>query len=178
MTLIVQLSFDVPEVVLPPVPLGVQSRAVFHVINTGYDYLELRHRIPTDASLSQVLGSAMRCHLNFVFSVYLLVFFSLQVPIKLFFPEGSITSLAKPVLPVEVQFLSKRPVAFTANVEFMDESGGSFVMPVSGTADNSLLTVYPFIEGNRAKYVINANPKSGMISCSRADVDAVDASHH
>jgi hypothetical protein len=134
-----QLSFDRKETLLPPVPLGVQSRAVFHVINTGYDYLELRHRIPVDATAS-------------------------QVPLKLHFPEGSTTSLAKSVLPVEVQFTSKRPVAFTANIEFMDDSGGYFVMPVSGISDNSLLTTYPFIDGHRSDYVISASPKSGVCS--------------
>ncbi len=71
------------------------------------------------------------------------------------------TSLAKSVLPVEVQFMSRRPVAFTANIEFFDDRGASFVIPVSGITDNCLLTVLPFVEGNRDQYVISAPPKSG-----------------
>ena len=57
----VQLSFDTREVVLPAVPLGITSRAVFHVINTGYDFLELRHRIPPDAGPSQVRVCICHC---------------------------------------------------------------------------------------------------------------------
>ena len=83
------------------------------------------------------------------------------MPLKLFFPEGTVTSLAKSVLPIEVQFLSRRPVAFTANVEFFDDRGASFIIPVSGVTDNSLLTVFPFVEGNRDAFVISAGPKSG-----------------
>ena len=43
-----RLSFDVRECVMPPVPLGVVSRATFTIINTGYDNLELRYRLPAD----------------------------------------------------------------------------------------------------------------------------------
>jgi hypothetical protein len=38
------LSFDKDDVILPVVPLGVQSVATFYVLNTGYDNLELKHR--------------------------------------------------------------------------------------------------------------------------------------
>ena len=39
-----QLSFDLCEVTLPSVPLDVESQATFHVVNNGYDNLELSHR--------------------------------------------------------------------------------------------------------------------------------------
>lgn len=39
-----RLSFDVRECVLPPVPLGITSRATFAILNAGYDNLELRFR--------------------------------------------------------------------------------------------------------------------------------------
>ena len=43
-----RLSFDQRECVLPPVPLGITSRATFSIINNGYDNLELRYRLPAD----------------------------------------------------------------------------------------------------------------------------------
>jgi hypothetical protein len=49
-----QLTFDTREVVLPVVPLGFTARASFNLINTGYDYLELRHRIPSETGPQQV----------------------------------------------------------------------------------------------------------------------------
>jgi hypothetical protein len=32
------------------VPLGVTSQATFHVVNAGYDNLELRYRLPADGA--------------------------------------------------------------------------------------------------------------------------------
>ena len=49
-----QLTFDTREVVLPVVPVGVTSRGSFSIINTGYDFLELRHRIPAESGPAQV----------------------------------------------------------------------------------------------------------------------------
>lgn len=43
-----RLSFDVRECVMPPVPLGITSKATFTIINNGYDNLELRYRLPAD----------------------------------------------------------------------------------------------------------------------------------
>lgn len=37
-----RLTFDMRECVLPPVPLGVKSKATFSILNNGYDNLELR----------------------------------------------------------------------------------------------------------------------------------------
>ena len=45
-----RLTFDREEVVLPVVPLGVSSKAVFHVVNEGYDNLELQYKLPADKS--------------------------------------------------------------------------------------------------------------------------------
>lgn len=81
------LSFNTREVILPVVPLGVESKAVFVIVNQGYDNLELRHRLPADVS---------------------------KVPLRLEFPEGVVVSKAKKELPVEVMlhvvpFLSLSP---------------------------------------------------------------------
>ena len=59
---------------MPPVPLGVESRARFEVINTGYDQLELEHAVPLDSS---------------------------HVPLSVSFPEGKEIGLARDRVPVE-----------------------------------------------------------------------------
>lgn len=69
------LTFNTAEVILPVVPLGVESKAVFVVVNQGYENLELRHRLPADTT---------------------------KVPLRLEFPEGMVVSKAKKELPVEV----------------------------------------------------------------------------
>ena len=43
-----RLQFEAPEVVLPAVPIGVQSSAVFYIENDGYDNLDLKYRLPAD----------------------------------------------------------------------------------------------------------------------------------
>jgi len=40
-----RLLFDRKEVILPVVPLGVQAKCVFRVINDGYENLNLKYKI-------------------------------------------------------------------------------------------------------------------------------------
>lgn len=60
--------------------------------------------------------------------------------------QGNLIGIAKEKLPVVVSFLSNKPISFTANIDFMDEDGKRYSMPVTGTADNCLLTHEPFVE--------------------------------
>lgn len=41
------LRFDVDALAMPVVPLGVRSRARFHVLNNGFASIELNHHLPT-----------------------------------------------------------------------------------------------------------------------------------
>ena len=108
---------------MPPVPLGVRSFARFKILNKGYDNLELKYRLPPDVS---------------------------HAPIHISFPEGCIIGIAKEQLPVEVSFLPDAATAFTTTIDFLDEDGNRFSVPVTGTADNSIITTYPFLKTNRA----------------------------
>ena len=85
-----KLSFSVDEVILPAVPLGLKSKARFNIINNGYDQLEVSHQMPIDSA---------------------------HIPLKVTFPEGKAIGLSKAVLPVEVSFASRKPMAFTAKIE-------------------------------------------------------------
>ena len=47
-------------------------------------------------------------------------------------------------LPIRITATSTKAVSFTVNLEIMDDMGRVFVLPVSGTIDNSMLTTLPF----------------------------------
>ena len=49
---------------------------------------------------------------------------------------------------MEVSFVSKKPLSFTAAVDFLDEDGNRFSVPASGVTDNCALTLEPFVEAN------------------------------
>jgi hypothetical protein len=88
----------------------------------GYDNLELsteRVRLPPDTN---------------------------RLPLRLSFPEGNLIGLAKDKLPVDVCFSSSRPLSFTAMVDFLDESGRTFSLAVTGAADSCSLTHEPFMQ--------------------------------
>jgi len=66
-------------------------------------------------------------------------------------------------LKVEIIFSSKKPTSFTSRIEFKDNNSNSYSIPVSGTADNCLLTVFPFMQRNKGGYVFKAeNEKSAI----------------
>ncbi len=45
-----------------------------------------------------------------------------------------------------VSFESLKPVSFTASIDFMDEDGKRYSVPVSASADNCVLTYHAFLE--------------------------------
>ncbi|RYY34378.1 hypothetical protein EON62_03360, partial [archaeon] len=53
-----QLSFNVRDVLLPAVPLGVEARAIFYVMSHGFDHLELRHRLVAGGATNSSAPSA------------------------------------------------------------------------------------------------------------------------
>lgn len=119
-----RLTFDRSEVVLPSVPLGFVSSATFLVLNDGYENLEIAHKLPADSA---------------------------KVPLTLSFPEGNMVGLGRQALPVVLSFSSRKPMSFTAKVFMIDTDGRKFGVTVSGTTDNSVLTVQDFLHEHRAR---------------------------
>lgn len=116
-----KLSFDVGEVVMPPVPLGVESRARFVIINTGYDQLELEHAVPLDSS---------------------------HVPLEVSYPEGKEIGMARNMVPIDLTFMSRKAMAFTCRLDFLDSDGNRFTIAITGAADNCLLTTQDSLVGS------------------------------
>ncbi|CAG9460495.1 unnamed protein product [Pedinophyceae sp. YPF-701] len=131
-----RLRFDIDELLLPPVPLGLKSTAQFFVINDGYDNLDLKVNVPVDKD---------------------------HIPISLEFPEGTMIGVAKERLPVVVTFCSDVATGFTSALEFMDFEGHSYRLPVSGIADNSILTTSEFIGKNRDRFDLSRPGRDGRI---------------
>jgi hypothetical protein len=108
-----KLIFDRRELLLPVVPLNIESRAWFKVINDGYENLKFKHRI------LEGLGN---------------------VEITPYFPEGNSIGLGKNKIKVEVAFKSSKPISFNTKIEISDDKGNSYILPIGGTADNCLFT--------------------------------------
>eukprot|EP00906_Rhabdomonas_costata_P029649 RCo041844 len=111
------LVFDRQEVSLPVTPVGVPSKAMFFVANEGYEQLEVKAQLPfADTN---------------------------KIPLTFTTPEGTLLNATRSSFPVEVTMLSKKPMSFTVGMEFLDEEGNKFTIPISGCCDNSILTVFP-----------------------------------
>jgi len=116
-----RILFDRREVILPIVPLNIPAKVVFYIVNDGYENVELDHKIIQDA---------------------------VKLDISLNFPDGRQLGSTKQRLAVEAVFQSSKPISFTARIDFMDSDKIRYPIAVSGTADNSLLTAFPFVQRN------------------------------
>jgi len=126
-----KLSFDRKEIVLPIVPVNVRSRVLFHIINEGYESLEVKVRLPTD---------------------------SIRIPLTINFPEGQQLGITKPKIPVEVFFHSNKPISFCARIEFLDHDSGVYSLPVCGTTENCVLTCHNYLQHNDEFYTMEGDP--------------------
>ena len=116
-----RLMFDIEEVILEPVPLGVRTSAQIMVVNDGYDNLDLKVKMPVDSD---------------------------KVPLSVDFPDGTMIGVAKEKLPMVVSFVADKPTSFTASVELMDFEGVRYNLPVNGISDNSVMTTADFLAKN------------------------------
>jgi hypothetical protein len=120
------LQFGVPEVVMPVVPLGATSSAVFTVSTKGYASFELSPRLPAET----------------------------RVPLTVTFPAGRTLTAEYPSVSVVVSFTSPVPAAFTTRLEFLDPDGVPFGILVHGHCDNSVLSLYPYLHRHAPNWVL------------------------
>ncbi len=144
------IRFDVLELILPVTPLNIPIVQTFYVINEGYENLDLKYRLPIDTS---------------------------KVPLKLRFPEGSKLSAHKQKVPVELTFISTKPISFNSKIDFFDHDGNKYSIHVSCTADNCLLTNYPYLVANKETFNLNnqqGEPISLLFDDNRDDREKDD----
>lgn len=120
-----KIFFDRREIILPVVPLGIQSKATFLVCHNGYQNLELDPKIASEVG---------------------------KLPITWSFPDGNNLGVTKQKVKVEVMFSNSKPLSFTTHFDFYDDEGNKFSIPVSGTTDNSVFTVFSFLQRNSDEY--------------------------
>jgi hypothetical protein len=68
-----------------------------------------------------------------------------RLPIVTKFPEGENIGVTKLKVKVEVTFKFSSPLSFTTFIDFFDDEGNKFSIPISGTTDNSIFTVFSFL---------------------------------
>ena len=78
-----------------------------------------------------------------------------KLPIELSYPEGHSLGVTKKSLKIEAVFLHKKPLSFTTFIDFYDDDGAKFDIPISGTTDNSLFTVMSFLQTNEDEVKIS-----------------------
>ena len=112
-----RILFDRREIIMPIVPLGVESKITFNIFNDGYQTVNLKgHIIETFA----------------------------HFPIKIFFPDGPSLNSKKQRTRAELSFTAKTALSFTTQLFIEDDQKTSFSIFVSGTADNSIMTNYTY----------------------------------
>ena len=132
-----KLTFDRKEIIMPPVPLGVESRAIFTIYNDGYENLDLTEKIPSEMG---------------------------KIPIVLEYQDNNRNlGVTRKSVKVEAKYKHTKPFSFTTRIEFLDEYQNAFSIPISGTFDNCLLTNFPFLQRNKGEFVISEETGTIMI---------------
>lgn len=140
-----KLLFDRREILLPVTPLGLEARCQFRIINDGYENLNLQYRVMEE------LGN-LNIHCTF--------------------PEGQTLGVGKARIRVEACFSSAKPMSFTSKLEFKDEQGKSYVIPISGTSDNSVFTTYQYLQRNKGDFTISAESEKSPVMIKEEEQDA------
>jgi hypothetical protein len=55
-------------------------------------------------------------------------------------------------------FSSSKPLSFTTFIDFFDDEGNKFSIPISGTTDNSVFTIFSFMQRNPDEIRLEAEP--------------------
>ncbi|XP_075257847.1 cilia- and flagella-associated protein 47-like isoform X3 [Convolutriloba macropyga] len=151
-----KLTFNPPAgIILMPVPLGVEITADFSVIAHSYAReSDLSVTLPKIESLD---GEPIKC-----------------LRIKPRIDEGAGGGGANPnevgecmreacILNYTLYFESAKPVSFTLPIVFTDSSERSFELMVTATADNCILTCYPFLAKHRENHKITTEQKVKIV---------------
>lgn len=111
-----KIMFDRRHIIMPVVPLGVESRCILRVINEGFKSVRLKIRVCDDFDI---------------------------LPLKAEFYDGHNTMGSKrKVVKAELFFTANEPISFTAKIEVEDDDENVWDIYCSGTSDNCILTNY------------------------------------
>ena len=145
-----RIYIDKRELILPVVPLGIESSIKFKVKNEGYENEEIKAE----------------------FEVYQ----QGTLPLKFQFLENNnIIGYSKTELKCEVKLLSEKPISFTTRLIFYDTEGKQYPIMVSGTSDNCIFTNYSFFQRTiKNLYEINYDKETKNINLIKQHNDSDD----
>ncbi|XP_040859058.1 cilia- and flagella-associated protein 47 [Ochotona curzoniae] len=134
------LLFDPPFIFFTPVPLDVTTVMEIKILPQSYfRHSVINVQIPTAELLVDDEYS----------EVY---------PLSVDFPKGAVITGSPCGVNDELlcllRFKSSTPVSFFINLFFYDDKGNWFPIPVSATAENCILTLYPFMATHLDKHKI------------------------
>ena len=115
------LYFNKREVIMPVVPLDIETTSSFRVLNDGYENCNLKCQFLDDVA---------------------------NIGVKLSYPEGLNIGITKQKIRVELSWKFSKPMSFCLKLEFTDHMNRTFTIPVSGTADNCIFTNYTYFLRN------------------------------
>lgn len=104
-----------------------------------------------------------------------------HIPLEVEFLQGSLIGVANPRLPIRLTFSSAKPCSFSTMLEFVDDSGFSYSIRVSGGADACLFTLAPFLTVRllTATFVLRPTPATPPTGCAgkcRIPIEALSLS--
>jgi hypothetical protein len=76
--------------------------------------------------------------------------------LEITYPDGKNIGVTKKRVRIEVTFCSKKPISFCTNLEFSDDSSRVYSIPVSGIADNSIMTNNIFVQRCPDEFTVSA----------------------
>ncbi|XP_045850701.1 cilia- and flagella-associated protein 47 [Meles meles] len=131
------LLFDPPFVFFTPVPLGVTTLMDINILPQNYF---------RDSTLSVQIPTAR-------------LFDGDEVhPLSVRLPKGRVItgspSGMNAALTCHLSFRSSKPVSFFTDILFCDNRNNWFLLPVTATAENCLLTIYPYMATHLDKQTI------------------------
>ena len=77
--------------------------------------------------------------------------------------DGKNLGITKSRLKIEACFKSKKPLSFTTKLEFYDDTGRIYTIPISGTADSCLFTNFPYLQRCKGEYRIERNDETNHV---------------
>ncbi|XP_074844435.1 cilia- and flagella-associated protein 47 [Carettochelys insculpta] len=146
------IKFDPPLLILMPVPLDMKTDTHVSIIPKDYSRSSaLQVEIP---ELELEDGDRIN-------------------PLSVQFPSGQVIAVSPEGtnvgLTCHITFRSSRPVSFLGNIFFIDGEKNRFSLQVAATAENCLLTIYPYLAFHRTDQQIVLRSDCNGIICNNGE---------
>jgi hypothetical protein len=143
-----RLCFDQRVLILPVVPLDIESTINFKIINEGYENSKIDHKIIAEVG---------------------------TIPLKVIYHDDQTIGYLKNTLNMELSFMSSTPLSFTCKLVFFDEDQNEFSIMVAGIAENCIFTNFSFIQRNADSYeYYEENDSIKLRKCKEVEAEGTE----